>query len=143
MKFRKFLRTPFTEHLRWLLLERVCKGTSLVKILTPCLIYLESITDAPEKWPLSKIMNKRDCWNVFVSLVLINTFFFSEICSSCDPQPTTPRFKKGKAFQSKIKEILRATGNNRDLMVLTRKSAKVNKRCTCSLFNFTNNKLTW
>ena len=37
VKFRKFLRTPFfTEHLWWLLLEGVCKGTSLVKILQSC-----------------------------------------------------------------------------------------------------------
>ena len=62
MKFRKFLRTPFfTEHLRWLLLQGVCKGTRLVKIIPAILIYLEPITDAPERWPLRKIMNKRDC----------------------------------------------------------------------------------
>ena len=37
MKFHKFLRRPFfKEHLRWLLLEGVCKGTSLVKILRSC-----------------------------------------------------------------------------------------------------------
>ena len=37
VKFRKFLRIPFfTEHLWWLLLEGVCKGTSLVKILQSC-----------------------------------------------------------------------------------------------------------
>ena len=37
MKFRKFLRTPFsTEHLWWQFLEGVCKGTSLVKILHSC-----------------------------------------------------------------------------------------------------------
>ena len=37
VKFHKFLRAPFfTEHLRWLLLEGVCKGTSLVKIFQTC-----------------------------------------------------------------------------------------------------------
>ena len=53
--FRKFLRTSFfIEHLRWLLLEVVCEETSLVKILRPViLIYLESITDASEKFPLN------------------------------------------------------------------------------------------
>ena len=37
VKFLEFLRTPsFTEHLWWLFLERVCQGTSLVKILQSC-----------------------------------------------------------------------------------------------------------
>ena len=37
VKFCKFLRTPFfTEHFRWLLLEGVCEGTSLKKILQSC-----------------------------------------------------------------------------------------------------------
>ena len=37
VNFHKFLKTPFfTEHLRWLLLKRVCEGTSLVKILQSC-----------------------------------------------------------------------------------------------------------
>ena len=31
-----FKNTFFTEHLRWLLLEGVCEGTSLVKILQSC-----------------------------------------------------------------------------------------------------------
>ena len=36
-KFRKFLRTHFfIGHLRWLLLEEVSEGTSLVKILQLC-----------------------------------------------------------------------------------------------------------
>ena len=56
----------FTEHLRWLLLEGVCEGTSLVKILHSChLIYLESSTDVSERCPLGEIMNNRDCRNVY------------------------------------------------------------------------------
>ena len=61
-----FKNTFFTEHLRWLLLEGVCEGTSLVKILQSChLIYLKSITDVLERCPLREIMNNRDCWNVY------------------------------------------------------------------------------
>ena len=47
VSFSKFLKaTFFTEHLRWLLLKRVCDGTSSVKILQSLIsIYLESITD--------------------------------------------------------------------------------------------------
>ena len=40
------LKPSFTKHLRWLLLKRVCKGTSLVKIL--------QFTDASERCPLRK-----------------------------------------------------------------------------------------
>ena len=37
VKFRKFLRTHFSrEHLWWLLLEGICEGTNLVKILQSC-----------------------------------------------------------------------------------------------------------
>ena len=76
-------------------------------------------------------------------LWLIRSFFL-KICFSYDPQHSIQRFKKkGRTSQSEIKEILRATGNKRDLMVLTKNSVKVNKRCISSLFNFTKNKLTW
>ena len=48
----------FIEHLWWLLLKRVCEGK---KSCSPfILMYLESITDASERWPLRKIMNSRD-----------------------------------------------------------------------------------
>ena len=40
------LKPSFTKHLRWLFLKRVCKGTSLVKIL--------QFTDASERCPLRK-----------------------------------------------------------------------------------------
>ena len=33
---KKFLRTFSTEHLWWLVLEGVCEGTNLVKILQSC-----------------------------------------------------------------------------------------------------------
>ena len=67
VKFHKFLGAPFfKEHLRWLFLEGVCKGTSLVKIFRSCHFnVLESITDASERCPLRKIMNKRNCWNFY------------------------------------------------------------------------------
>ena len=59
-----FKNTFFTKHLRWLLLEGVFEGTSLVKSCNPViLIYLESITDASERCPIRKIMNNRYCWN--------------------------------------------------------------------------------
>ena len=45
------LKPSFTKHLRWLLLESVCEGTSLVKIL--------QVTDASERCPLRKKNEKR------------------------------------------------------------------------------------
>ena len=50
----------FTQHLRWLFLEGVCEGTSLVKTLQ-FRHFNTSITDALEKCPLRKIVNNRDC----------------------------------------------------------------------------------
>ena len=45
VKFRKFLRTPFfIEHIRCLLLEGVCEGTSFVKILQSCHFNIFGIT---------------------------------------------------------------------------------------------------
>ena len=63
MNVRKFLKTPFlTDHFRWLLLKKVCEGTSLVKIFHPVILtYSESITDGSERRPLREIMNNRDC----------------------------------------------------------------------------------
>ena len=53
VNFREFLKTPFlTEHLRWLLLKRVCEGTSLVNLFHPVILtYLETITDRSERCP--------------------------------------------------------------------------------------------
>ena len=66
VKFCKVLRTPFfTEHLRWLVLEGVCEGTSLLKILRSCHFNIFGIKDASERCPLWKIMNKHNCWNVY------------------------------------------------------------------------------
>ena len=67
VKFRKFLRTPFsTERLWWLLLEGVCKETSLVKIMQSCHFNIFGINHGCfRKMSLRKIMNKRDCWNVY------------------------------------------------------------------------------
>ena len=60
VKFRKFLRRPFvTEHLRWLLLEEVCEGTSFVKILQSCHFDIFGINHRCfRKCPLRKRMNK-------------------------------------------------------------------------------------
>ena len=56
----------FTEHLRCLLLEGVCEGNSLVRILQSCHFNIFGINHRCfERCPLRKIMNNRDCWNVY------------------------------------------------------------------------------
>ena len=76
VNFRKFLKTTFfTEHLRWLLLKRVCEGTSLVKILQSYHLHIFGINRRWfKKMPIKKIMNNRDCWNVYRS-----SFYYSKL----------------------------------------------------------------
>ena len=72
------LKTFFsTEHFQWLLLEGFCEGTSLVKILQSFHFNLYGINHAKasEIRPLRKIINNRDCWNVYRFSCFILIFY--------------------------------------------------------------------
>ena len=56
----------WTEHLRRLLLDGVCEGTGLGKILLFRHFYIFGINHRCfRKMPVKKIMNNCDCWNVY------------------------------------------------------------------------------
>ena len=64
--FVNFKNIFFTEHLRWLILERFCEGASLVKVLHFCHFNIFGINHRCfRKMPIKKNNEYCDCWYVY------------------------------------------------------------------------------